>query len=94
MDQISRKRKAPSQLNDNKNAYDEVTESGDTVMKDEQTRNSNKSFYSALSLLQDDCFRPGMTSSYDPKRNLLFLGGGFDVEKAQLSTSAKSTFYL
>ena len=63
-------------------------------MKDEQTRHSNNSFFSELSLLQDDCFKPGMTSSYDQTRKWMFLGGGFDVAKAQLSTTAKGTFYL
>ena len=92
MDQVSRKRKVPSQLNDNKNISVEIIESGDTVMKDEQTRHSNTSFFSASSLLQDDCFRPGMTYSYDQNRKWLFLGGGFDVAKAELSTNAKSKF--
>ena len=90
MDQVSRKRKVPSQLNDNKNISVEIIESGDTVMKDEQTRHSNNCIFSASSLFQDDCFRSGMTYSYDQNRKWLFLGGGFDVEKAQLSTSAKS----
>ena len=92
MDQVGRKRKAPSQLNNNKNASEEVIESGDAVMKDEQTRDSNDSCYSALCLLQDDCFRPGMTYSYDQNRKWLFLGGGFDVAKAQLSNTAKGKF--
>ena len=61
-------------------------------MKDEQTTHSNNSFFSASSLLQDDCFRPGMTSSYDQKRKWLFLGGGFDAAKTQLSTTAKGKF--
>ena len=94
MYQVGRKQKAPSQLNNNKNASEEVIESGDAVMKDEQTRHSNNSFYSALNLLQDDCFRPGMTYSYDQKRKWLFLGGGFDEAKSQLSTTAKGKFFL
>ena len=61
-------------------------------MKDEQTRHSNNSFFYASSLLQDDCLRPGMTYSYDQKQKWLFLGGGFDVAKAQLSTTAKGKF--
>ena len=93
MDQISRKREVPSHLNDNNNASVEIVESGDTVMKDEQTRHSNNSFFSASSLLLDDCFRSGMTYSYDQNRKWLFLGGGFDVAKAELSTNAKSKFF-
>ena len=92
--QVSRKRKVPTWMNDNKNASEEVIESGDTVVKDGQTQNSNNTFYSASSLLQDDYFRPGMTYSYDQKRKWLFLGGGFDVAKAQLSTTAKGKLFF
>ena len=76
---------------------DQVTrkliESGDNVTKDEQTRHSNNTFFSASTFLQDDCLRPGMTYSYDQKRKWLFLGGGFDVTKAQLSTTASGKIY-
>ena len=88
MDQVG-----PTWINDNKSTSEEVIESGDAVVKHQQTRNSNNSLYSALSLVQNDCFRPGMTYSYDQKQKWLFLGGGFDVAKAQLSTTAKGKVF-